>query len=192
MSVFRLQTIAATGLVACAFLAVAVWHSKAQQPGQIERRADDKTAPLGVCMNPGERLDLALALIGRELTIFLQQCLKSPGELSDQGRAAAEKLISVPKERKDLLQAAGAVALQAFTRAIPTGGKELFGDLIASYSGTIEQGIGTGDGVDRAMCAQYFEHMAATLTGPREALSAVVIFRAGRFKKMFPDCREPG
>lgn len=143
---------------------------------------------IGVCMTEKERLDLSLLTMGREVAIFLQRCLADPAVLTEKGRKAADKVMSVTRERKKLLEGAGAHAKKAFKRS-SLGGEQLFVDFITAYSGSIEREIIKDGKVDPSVCAEYFDFMGAVLTGPDKALQAVVIFRAERFSRLFPACQ---
>ncbi|MDH3579925.1 MAG: hypothetical protein OEM91_04785, partial [Hyphomicrobiales bacterium] len=143
---------------------------------------------LGVCMEVRERLDLSLASIGRELAVYLDRCLARADALSESGRKSANEILNAPKERKALFKAAGSVAVTAFKRALPVGGQELYEDFLESYTKAINTGLGKEKQAAPKICNAYFDHMASTLSGPREALIVVVVSRAKRFQPMFPDC----
>ena len=140
-------------------------------------------------MEARERLDLSLASIGRELAVYLDRCLARADALSESGRKSADEILNVSKERKALFKAAGSVAVEAFKRALPVGGQELYEDFLESYTKAINSGLGTEKQAAPKICNAYFDHMASTLSGPREALIVVVVSRAKRFQPMFPDCK---
>lgn len=158
-------------------------------PGQPEGAPSEQKPSLGICMDPRERLDLSLASIGRELAVYLQKCLAKADALPESGRTAANAILNVPEKRKALLNAAGAVAVKAFERAMPVGGQELYDDFLEDYTKNISTGLAADEQAIPNLCSAYFDHMASTLSGPREALIVVVITRARRFQHMFPDCR---
>lgn len=179
--------IAAAAFVASSLLTGA--PAFAQAPPGAKPPTQQKSS-LGVCMRVRERLDLSLASIGRELAVYLDKCLARPDALSESGRKSANAILNAPKERKALFNAAGTVAVKAFKRAIPVGGQELYEDFLTSYTEAISSGLATEKQAAPKICNAYFEHMASTLSGPREALIVVVISRAKRFQPMFPDCRQ--
>ena len=78
--------------------------------------------------------------------------------------------------------------MKAFTRALPVGGQALYEDFLESYTTLINKGLGTENQAAPEVCNAYFDPMAPTLSGPRQALIVVVVSRARRFQPMFPDC----
>jgi hypothetical protein len=158
-------------------------HEQPAPKGQAESEES-----LDICMEGRERLDLALATIGRELSVYLKQCLKKADQLDDGGREALNSVLNVPAKRKALLNAAGSVAVKAFTRAMPVAGEQLYQDFLEVYTRTIRRSFIGENKSGPKECGAYFTHMANALDGPEQALMMVVIDRAHRFQSMFPNC----